>query len=388
MIRHFELVKSKMAWSCCAAAFAIVFAVAALLFTTGDGIARVTGQAQPSVGTLEDIAESTISPRAADGSQPCDLYGRAGTPCVAAHSMTRALYSGYSGPLYQVARRSDGTSRDIGLLAPGGTADAAAQDGFCSGTTCIVTRIYDQSPMHNDLTIEGRGSQGRADTGAQAAALPVTVNGYKVYGLLIDAGMGYRNDSTRGVARAGQPETMYMLASGEHVNHRCCFDYGNAEVNNNDTGNGHMDAVNLSLICGGRRVCRGSGPWVQADLENGLFMSARGGNQSSGYLGSPSPLVTALLKNNGQNFFALAAGNGQEGGLQQIYQGHEPLWKPGYSPMHQEGAIVLGTGGDNSNRAVGSFFEGVMTKGVSSPAVDAAVQANIVAAAYKVKNVP
>ena len=33
---------------------------------------------------------------------PCDIYGKAGTPCVAAHSMTRALYGAYRGPLYSV----------------------------------------------------------------------------------------------------------------------------------------------------------------------------------------------------------------------------------------------------------------------------------------------
>ena len=47
--------------------------------------------------------------------------------------------------------------------------------------------------------------------------------------------------------------------------------------------------------------------------------------------------------------------------------------------MHQEGAIVLGTGGDNSNGSVGSFFEGVMTAGYPSDATDNAVQADIVA---------
>src|SRR5213075_2568632 len=35
---------------------------------------------------------------------PCDIYARAGTPCVAAHSTTRALYASYDGPLYQVRR--------------------------------------------------------------------------------------------------------------------------------------------------------------------------------------------------------------------------------------------------------------------------------------------
>lgn len=32
----------------------------------------------------------------------CDIYLQGGTPCVAAHSMTRALYSNYSGSLYRL----------------------------------------------------------------------------------------------------------------------------------------------------------------------------------------------------------------------------------------------------------------------------------------------
>ena len=54
--------------------------------------------------------------------------------------------------------------------------------------------------------------------------------------------------------------------------------------------------------------------------------------------------------------------------------------------MQQEGAIVLGTGGDNSNSGIGSFFEGVMTNGYPTDAADAAVQANIVAAGYSGKS--
>ncbi|HLP77305.1 MAG TPA: arabinofuranosidase catalytic domain-containing protein, partial [Candidatus Paceibacterota bacterium] len=38
---------------------------------------------------------------------PGDIYAAAGTPCVAAHSSTRALYASYNGPLYQVMRQSD-----------------------------------------------------------------------------------------------------------------------------------------------------------------------------------------------------------------------------------------------------------------------------------------
>ncbi|WP_129312089.1 alpha-L-arabinofuranosidase B [Streptomyces sp. L2] len=320
-------------------------------------------------------------PAAAAGSLPCDVYGAAGTPCVAAHSLVRALYSSYDGPLYQVRRASDGATRNIGPLTAGGYADAAAQDSFCSGTTCVITEIHDQSPRHNDLTVEGAGGAGAANVAAPADALPVTVGGHQVYGLEISAGMGYRDNTTSGVAVNGQAEGMYMVTSGTHVNGRCCFDYGNAETNNMDTGNGHMDAINFGTECW-FAPCYGKGPWVQADLENGLFQSDAGYSRNTANTGTgPVPFVTALLKNNGQNHFALKYGNAQSGGLTTTYSGGEPT-RSGYSPMHQEGAIVLGTGGDNSNGSIGSFFEGVMTSGIPTDAADDAVQANIVSAGY------
>src|SRR5262245_50577154 len=73
---------------------------------------------------------------------PCDIYASAGTPCVAAHSTTRALYASYDGPLYQIWRLSDGRVKDIGVVAPsarpspdaGGYADAVGQDAFCANT--------------------------------------------------------------------------------------------------------------------------------------------------------------------------------------------------------------------------------------------------------------
>ena len=48
-----------------------------------------------------------------------------------------------------------------------------------------------------------------------------------------------------------------------------------------------------------------------------------------------------------------------------------------YSPMRKEGAIGLGTGGDNSNAAQGNWFEGVMTAHYSSDQADNDVQASI-----------
>ena len=41
-----------------------------------------------------------------------------------------------------------------------------------------------------------------------------------------------------------------------------------------------------------------------------------------------------------------------------------------YDPMRKQGAIVLGNGGDNSNGAQGTFYEGVMTAGYPTDATD------------------
>jgi hypothetical protein len=50
--------------------------------------------------------------------------------------------------------------------------------------------------------------------------------------------------------------------------------------------------------------------------------------------------------------------------------------------MKKQGAIIMGIGGDNSNGAVGTFFEACMTSGYPADTTDNAIQANIVAAGY------
>src|SRR6476646_10823806 len=142
---------------------------------------------------------------------PCDIYASGGTPCVAAHSTTRALYGAYTGPLYQVRRASDNTTRDIAPLAAGGVANAAAQDSFCAGTTCLITVIYDQSGRNNRLTQAPPGywkgpAAGGYDNLANATAAPIIINGNKAYGVYFNPGTGYRNNNTNGVATGDQPE--------------------------------------------------------------------------------------------------------------------------------------------------------------------------------------
>ncbi|MFF7990516.1 alpha-L-arabinofuranosidase B [Kitasatospora xanthocidica] len=326
-------------------------------------------------------ATATTSQAAAQG--PYDIYAAGGTPCVTAHSTTRALYGAYNGPLYQVRRASDGTTKDIGLLSTGGYANAPAQDSFCAATSCVITVIYDQSGKGNSLTQALKGSwpgpaAGGNDNLANAFEAPVTVAGHEAYGVYIAPGTGYRNNHTNGIATRDQPEGMYAIFDGTHFNGGCCFDYGNAETSGTDTGNGHMEAIYFGNNTGWGRGS-GNGPWVMADLENGLFSGVNRGLNA----GDPSindRFVTAIVKGE-PNHWAIRTGNAQSGGLSTGYSGPRPS-DSGYNPMHKEGSIILGIGGDNSNGSAGTFYEGVMTSGYPSDATENAVQANITAAGY------
>jgi hypothetical protein len=78
----------------------------------------------------------------------------------------------------------------------------------------------------------------------------------------------------------------------------------------------------------------------------------------------------------GANHWTIKSGNAQAGGLTKVFDGQRPSTR--YNPLRKEGAIILGTGGDNSSSGQGNFFEGLMTAHYSSDAADDAVQANIV----------
>src|SRR5262245_28551119 len=273
--------------------------------------------------------------------RPCDIYASGGTPCVAAHSTVRALFGAYNGRLYQVRRANNGATSDINTLSAGGFANAAAQDTFCAGTTCTITIIYDQTTRGNHLTVAPAGGNGSADVPANARARQVTVGGNRVYAIFVAAGVGYRDNSTSGIATGTASEGMYMVADGTHTNNGCCFDYGNAETNNLDNGNGHMEAIYLGRLCW-FSPCSGAGPWVMADLENGLFAGGNGVNSNN--TGRNTEYVTAMLKGNSSSY-VIKDGNAQSGSLKTDYNGPLPT-QGGYNPMHKEGAIILGIGGD------------------------------------------
>ena len=314
---------------------------------------------------------------------PCDIYAAGGFPCVAAHSTVRKLLDSYSGPLYEVQRGSDGQTTTI---SPGtaGVANAAAQDSFCQRTTCLITTIYDQSGRGNHLTAAPPGGaasgpqSGGYDFVASAIGAAVTVSGQKAYGVFSTLATGYRNDRTNGIATGNDPEGIYAVIDGTHYNAGCCYDYGNAETNNLDNDKTHMETIYFGSLRG-TASGTGNGPWIQADMENGLFA----GNQSGG-TNPNNPTIdyrftTAIVKGAKTNLWSIRGGNAQSGGLSTFYSGPRP---PGYYPMNKEGAIILGIGGDNSNSAQGTFYEGAITTGYPRNDVENQVQSNIVSAGY------
>ena len=317
--------------------------------------------------------------------QPCDIYKAGGNPCVAAHSTVRALFRTYGGKLYQV-RNAAGATKDILPLTAGGVADAAAQDAFCSGTTCVITVVYDQSGTGNDLSYQGSAAvpASTQSSASKATSESLTVGGHKAYALYINPGNSYWVDASKsGIALGKEPEGMYMVTNSKHYNSGCCFDYGNSETDRKADGAGAMDALNFSSTTAWGSGA-GSGPWVMADLEFGLF--AEGDTKKN--LKNPSQtatFVTAVLKNNGTTEFALRGGDATTGSLSTYYKGALP---GGWNPMKKQGAIVLGSGGDcckpggGANQSDGTFYEGCIVNGYPSDATEEAVQAAIVAAGY------
>jgi len=290
-------------------------------------------------------------------------------------------------------------TRDIGAIA-GGYADSAAQDAFCAGGNCTISIIYDQSPNANHLQpAPAGGAKGSPDNPVNATDLKTTLAGHAVYGVLIKAGTGYRAGCTgcgtaapKGTAVGDEPETQYMVTSRNGLVNGCCFDYGNAETDSLDDGNGTMETVYFGggVVWGtGSPGGHNNGPWVMADLENGLYAGWENNQDQNISTNTPLqfPFVTAVVvgdtaaQNGGKGRFALYGGDATNGALKTMYDGTRPA-KNGYAPMRKQGSIILGIGGDNSNGAGGQFFEGVMASGAATLATVNALQANIVAAGY------
>jgi hypothetical protein len=371
------------------------------------------GSGGSSASTVGGSIEDVTVPPFSGIPLPCEVIAKdpGGAKCVAAHSTVRAIVPGYAGPLYQLCRggSSPGPNACQGEIqnvkALDGYADVASHEAFCGSETCTITKIYDQSGQGNDLEPSPKGSaKTTPDIPARANALPVKINGHPAYGILIKPGMGYRAGCVgctlkkgNGMPLGDAPQSLYMVTSQKDLVDGCCFDYGNAETTANADGNGAIEAVYF-----GGGVVWGSGyggkpgPWVMADLENGLYAGWQNGQDKN--ISTNRPLkfnfVTAMLlgdtaeNNGGKGRFVLygADASGQDatyGKVTTMYDGIRPE-KPGYVPMGKQGSVILGTSGDNSSGGGGRFYEGAIASGpVISKTTAAYLQAVIAAARYE-----
>ena len=348
------------------------------------------GRHASSLATLSVFLSAAAT--AADG--VCDIFAAGGTPCVAAHSMTRSLYASFDGALYRVLNSATNASLDVGVVNAGGPADVSVQEQFCGAALCIVERIYDQSPSQNHLGIEHgaawfpppRNSQ---DAGVNMTATArISLGGLPVYSAVFDShcestnnpcdGLfaGYSNRTARDTPVGEEPQTVYALYDGHHYDTGCCFEYGNAEKNSTML-NGSMEAVYYGY--GDTHpplpACE-AGPYAYSDLEHMHEMMTLPGFAPVRL--EPVDFRFAIVKGTPGRLSLAVADAQHDAALQSVYDGPYPA---NYTSKKQ-GGIVLGVGGDNSPWGSGTWFEGVLVRGFSSSETDAAVLANIVAARY------
>ncbi len=338
----------------------------------GGGGVTGTGGSAGSIGALQG---------------PCDIYAAANTPCVAALSTVRLLSSKYSGPLYQVRKGGSnlgtgGTTMDIGMI-PGGFADGAAQDAFCGTSSCTVSKLYDQSGKGNDLTVSPPGCYvTTVDFEANAMGHSLTISGHKVYALYTVSRVGYRNDKATGLPKGAQSQGIYEIADGKRTGTAgCCWDFGNVKPDNCYGETGTMNTVLFGSSFWGKGA--GNPPWFMADFEGGVWAGGSGDSHAVNMNLPSTPFDYAFgvvkTSTSGTAQYAIRVGNAQAGGLTTGYDGQAPTTSRGWE---MQGALVLGTGGDNSNGGSGTFFEGAVTFGRPSDATDLAVLQNAQAAGY------
>jgi hypothetical protein len=320
---------------------------------------------------------------------PGDVASAAGTPLVAAHSMTRALFAAYNGNLFQARRASDGKTQDIGVTSMGGQADLTTLNTFCTGTTCSVSKLYDQAGNGNDLSQAAAASQ-------PAIQFWTTTDGTTKLPMAVSTNRQWLRNrlQTKKIPTGSKPQTEYMVVHAAFAGaitgtNGCCYDYGNMETQITDDGPGTMSALYFGSATDWTRGA-GAGPWGMMDLENGLFAAGAGIknlNQGSASVNAQDPsikypgnnIAVIFGKTDGTANFTLKYGNAATGVLGTAWSGGLPTMPnpTTYIPLQQQGGLSLGEGGDGSNMGTGAFSEGVVIAAQTTDATDNAIQANL-----------
>jgi hypothetical protein len=405
---------------------------------SGSAGAGGSGTAGENPMTDPEMPVPPVTPVNVEG--PCDIYEAAGQPCVAAYSTIRRLRSAYTGPLYQI--RVGSSPFNIGGLVvtnpnvnadqagnsqtmpqPGelvdipqtadGFADASVQQERCPlGTTCTVSLLYDQSGRENHMPVAKGGQRAGGvfaplddfETVMDARAA-INVGGHPVFSLRMEARQGYRLTTPgNGVPVDQEAQGIYMLADGTRAGNACCWDFGNVtpdptqfrEMNTLFFGEGFWGDGN------------GPAPWFGADFEAGVWMggsvegqpgwgqlyNAGDPRNTNGIARPPNPnnpsmagvqFALGFLKTDDDpsNTYVLRMANTATATeLQTAHRGPYPKLSYAGHGAENQGAVVLGVGGDNSNNSFGTFYEGAVVAGFPDDATELAVMQNIQAARY------
>jgi len=370
--------------------------------TGGTGGVKATGGAAGSVGGSGGGTGGAGGTTLPPGGLPGDVAKAAGTPFVAAHAMTRTLFAAYTGPLFKALRDSDKQEKDIGIVAATGLVDLAALSTFCSGTTCKVTTLYDQSGNGNDMWRGDTAANAPMDNGeapklcdllaidywqmADGTKMPIAV---ETGAMWKSKAQCLRNrDKTKNMPTGSKPQTTYAIFHAKYLNNNCCFNYGNTGKLIHYTGPGTLAALNFSKIEFWSKGT-GSGPWVMVDWEQGVYAgnTAKCGSgaaptadcTTTGENPNPSvtfDVVTTLFKHDGVKHWAMKNGNAKSGALAVSID--LPTLPKGYSPLKVEGGLGLGEGGAGDTNGTGGFSEGAVMAAETTDATDDAIQKSIV----------
>jgi non-reducing end alpha-L-arabinofuranosidase len=379
------------------------------------GMAPMGGKSAGEGGTTAGSAGGAGAPATGGASGggsnnamgPCDIYEAAtpSTPCVGAYSTIRRLRAAYTGPLFQVRSGSNAMNTGTG----GETHDIAQDaDGFalmsavtaaCGSGTCTVSLLYDQSGKGNNLPVAKRGGNENGGPWADEDDFETVVNskgqlsvgGRTVWSLYMAERQGYRmTKAGNGVPKGNQaPQGIYMLADGTHAGTTCCWDFGN--VTPDPTTYHDMNTLFFGKAFWGS----GEGgpmdgyPWFMADFEAGVWAGgSKPGDPGWGALEGAHPpnpnnpamkgvkFALGFLKTNATDWALRAADTTKDSAIKTAYKGALP------KVIANEGAIVLGVGGDNSNNSWGTFYEGAVLSGFPSDDAELAVLQNIKAVGY------
>jgi|SRR5271165_7064152 len=296
---------------------------------------------------------------------PGDALTGAGSPPAAAHGMARKLFSSYSGPLFQVRRKSDNATQDI-YAASDGWADMASLFTFLGTSDGAVSKLYDQTIYGNTFSQTTNANQ----PGLLIKYLP---NGRPIPTALTLPGQYFRlRTGTTAIPTGANPITVtavFCPVVTSEPDGTIGF-YGDMEATVSDTGNGHMFALAWGSS-GGWRGGSGSGPWIGTDWENGIYASSTGTGNTTAPV-QLADFIFALAKTDGSTTWVLKGGPAASPNLETLYSGGLPS---GYT-ANFEGGISLGEGGDGSISEI-VFVEGMIIPSMSTDAADQAIQTNL-----------